>query len=84
MLFSALSTGHFEKYERKCKWLVYVLPISDVVAKVQLMLTERKVKQPSTKLQAKDEISSLYDSRLSPSSLRTETSLMMRSEERRL
>ena len=35
MLFSALSTEHFEKYERKCKWLVYVLPISDVVVKVQ-------------------------------------------------
>ena len=72
MLFSALSTAHFEKYERKCKWLVYVLPISGVVVKVQCMLTERKVKQPSRKLQAKDEISSLYDSRLSLSSLRKE------------
>ena len=36
------------------------------------MLTERKVKQPSRKLQAKDEISSLYDSRLSSCSLRKE------------
>ena len=35
MLFSALSTGHFGKYERKCKWLVYILPISDVVVKVR-------------------------------------------------
>ena len=46
------------------------------------MLTERKVKQPSRKLQEKDEISSLYDSRLSFSSLRKETSLVMGSEER--
>ena len=46
------------------------------------MLTERKVKQPSRKLQQKDEISSLYDSRLSLSSLRKETSLVIRSEER--
>ena len=36
------------------------------------MLTQRKVKQPSRKLQEKDEISSLYDSRLSLSSLRKE------------
>ena len=35
MLFSALFTGHFKKYERKCKWLEYILPISNVVVKVQ-------------------------------------------------
>ena len=35
MLFPALSTGHFNKYERKCKWLEYILPISNVVVKVQ-------------------------------------------------
>ena len=35
IVVSALSTAHFEKYERKCKWLVYILPISDVVVKVQ-------------------------------------------------
>ena len=35
MLFAALSTGHFSKYERKCKWLEYMLPISNVFGKVQ-------------------------------------------------
>ena len=33
--FPALSTGHFNKYERKCKWLEHILPISSVVVKVQ-------------------------------------------------
>ena len=31
MLFPASSTGHFNKYERKCKWLEYILLISNVV-----------------------------------------------------
>ena len=35
MLFSALFTGHFKKFETKCKWLEYILPISDVVVKVE-------------------------------------------------
>ena len=38
MPFPALSTGHFNKYERKSKWLEYILPISNVVVKVQCRL----------------------------------------------
>ena len=30
MPFPVLSTGHFNKYERKCKWLEYILLISSV------------------------------------------------------
>ena len=68
MQFPALSTGHFNKYERKSKWLEYILPISDVVLKVQCK--KGKTVTPSRKLQAKGEIACMYDSRLSSSLLR--------------
>ena len=54
MPLPALSTGHFIKYERKCKWL-YILPISSVVVKVQRLRKKGKTVTPSRKLQAKGE-----------------------------
>ena len=47
MPFPALSTGHFNKYERKCKWLEYILPISGVVDKVQCLRGKGKTVTPS-------------------------------------
>ena len=47
MPFPALSTGHFNKYERKCKWLEYILPISGVVDKVQCLREKGKTVTPS-------------------------------------
>ena len=52
---SVLSTGHFSQYERKCKWLEYILPISSVVIKVQCLRKKGKTVMPSRKLQAKGE-----------------------------
>ena len=45
--FPALSTGHFNKYERKCKWLKHILPISSVVVKVQCSRKKSKTVTPS-------------------------------------
>ena len=45
--FPALSTGHFNKYERKCKWLKHILPISSVVVKVQCSRKKGKTVTPS-------------------------------------
>ena len=56
MPFPALSTGHFIKYERKCKWLEYIVPISSVVVKVLWLRKKGKTVTPSRKLQAKGEI----------------------------
>ena len=56
MPFPALSTGHFNKYERKSKWLEYILPISNVVVKVQCLRKKGKTVTPSRKLQAKGKI----------------------------
>ena len=56
MPFPALSTGHFNKYERKSKWLEYILPISNVVAKVQCLRKKGKTVTPLRKLQAKGKI----------------------------
>ena len=54
MPFPALSTENFNKYERKCKWLEYIiLPISSVVVKVQCLREKGKTVMPSRKLQAK-------------------------------
>ena len=47
MPFPALSTGHFNKYERKCKWLKHILPISSVVVKVQCSRKKSKTVTPS-------------------------------------
>ena len=47
MPFPALSTGHFNKYERKCKWLEHILPISSVVVKVQCSRKKSKTVTPS-------------------------------------
>ena len=47
MPFPALSTGHFNKYERKCKWLEHILPISSVVVKVQCSRKKNKTVTPS-------------------------------------
>ena len=44
--FPALSTGHFNKYERKCKWLKHILPISSVVVKVQCSRKKGKTVTP--------------------------------------
>ena len=52
----ALSSGHFNKYERKSKWLEYILPISNVVVKVQCLRKKGKTVTPSRKLQAKGKI----------------------------
>ena len=57
MPFPALSTGHFNKYERKSKWLEYILPISNVVVKVQCLRKKGKTVTPSRKLQATGKIS---------------------------
>ena len=57
MPFPALSTGHFNKYERKSKWLEYILPISNVVVKVQCLRKKGKTVTPSRKLQATGTIS---------------------------
>ena len=55
-LFPALYTGHFNKYERKCEWLEYIiLLISSVVVKVQCLREKGKTVMPSRKLQAKGE-----------------------------
>ena len=56
MTFPALSTGHFNKYERKSKWLEYILPISNVVVKVQCLRKKGKTVTPLRKLQAKGKI----------------------------
>ena len=56
MPFPALSTGHFNKYERKSKWLEYILPISNVVVKVQCLRKKGKTVTPSRKLQATGKI----------------------------
>ena len=48
MPFPALSTGHFIKYETKCKY--------SVVVKVQWLRKKGKTVTPSRKLQAKGEI----------------------------
>ena len=56
MPFPALSTGHFNRYERKSKWLEYILPISNVVVKVQCLRKKGKTVTPSRKLQAKGKI----------------------------
>ena len=45
--FPALSTGHFNKYERKCKWLEHILPTSSVVVKVQCSRKKSKTVMPS-------------------------------------
>ena len=45
--FPALSTGHFNKYERNCKWLKHILPISSVVVKVQCSRKKGKTVTPS-------------------------------------
>ena len=45
--FPALSTGHLNKYERKCKWLKHILPISSVVVKVQCSRKKSKTVTPS-------------------------------------
>ena len=68
MPFPALSTGHFNKYERKSKWLEYILPISNVVVKVQCLRKKGKTVTPS-RITSKGK-DSLYDSRLSSSLLR--------------
>ena len=68
MPFPALSTGHFNKYERKSKWLEYILPISNVVVKVQCLRKKGKTVTPS-RITSKGQ-DSLYDSRLSSSLLR--------------
>ena len=47
MKFPALSTGHFNKYERKSKWLEYIVPISNVVVKVQCLSKKGKTVTPS-------------------------------------
>ena len=52
----SFSTGHFDKYERKCIWLEYILPMSSVVVKVQCLRRKGKTVTPSRKLQAKGEI----------------------------
>jgi len=56
MPFPASSTGHFNKYERKSKWLEFILPISNVVVKVRSLRKKGKTVTPSRKLQAKGEI----------------------------
>ena len=56
MPFPALSTGHFNKYERKSKWLEYILPICNVVVKVHCLRKKGKTVTPSRKLQAKGKI----------------------------
>ena len=63
MLFPALSTGYFNKYERKCKWLEYILPISGVVDKVQCLRENGK------RITSKGQ-DSLYDRRYFSSLLR--------------
>ena len=68
MPFPALSTGHFNKYERKSKWLEYIVPISNVVVKVQCLSKKGKTVTPS-RITSKGQ-DSLYDSRLSSSLLR--------------
>ena len=47
MPFPALSTGHFNKYERKFKWLEHILPTSSVVVKVQCSRKKSKTVMPS-------------------------------------
>ena len=47
MPFPALSTGHFNKYEIKYKWLEHILPISSVVVKVQCSRKKGKTVTPS-------------------------------------
>ena len=67
MPFPTLSTGHFIKYERKCKWL-YILPISSVVVKVQWL--RERVKQWRHQGNYKQRARlSLYDSCMSASVL---------------
>ena len=56
MPFPALSTGYFNKYERKSKWLEYILPISSISVKVERLRKKGKTVTPSMKLQAKGEI----------------------------
>ena len=68
MKFPALSTGHFNKYERKSKWLEYIVPISNVVVKVQCLSKKGKTVTPS-RITSKGQ-DSRYDSRLSSSLLR--------------
>ena len=69
MPFPVLSTGHFNKYERKCKWLEYILPISSVVVKVQCLREKGKNCDAIMEIISKGR-DSLYDSRLSSSLLR--------------
>ena len=64
MPFPALSTGHFNKYERKSKWLEYILPISNVVVKVHCLRNKGKTVTPSRKLQAKGKIACMQPSLL--------------------
>ena len=67
MPFPTLSTGHFIKYERKCKWL-YILPISSLVVKVQWL--RERVKQWRHQGNYKQRARlSLYDSCMSASVL---------------
>ena len=68
MKFPALSTGNFNKYERKSKWLEYIVPISNVVVKVQCLSKKGKTVTPS-RITSKGQ-DSRYDSRLSSSLLR--------------
>ena len=81
MLFPVLSTGHFNKYERKCQWLGCILPISSVAVKVQCLREKGKTMTPSWKSQAKGEIACMTAVSLR---LSCEKSLVMRSEKSRL